>query len=192
MTAREKGELVWEGVATYLTRNAATQARKDGKREKVQEEAAPQSKAQFDVPDDIGRLYAYVSGDYNLIHLYPWSAKLMGFKRAIAHGIWTLGRAVSSLPAEARRFPFSLDVSFKRPLFLPGAIGLFYDEAPSPEGLPFKVVSLGKSDVHLAGVIARRRRASLSVIAKRTQLPARLFRAGFFRGRPRRWRAAAG
>lgn len=153
-TAYEKGELVWEGVATYLTRNAATQARSGGKREKTGEEALPQTKAQFDVPDDIGRRYAYVSGDYNLIHLYPWSAKLMGFKRAIAHGIWTLGRAVSALPAETRRTPFSLDVSFKRPLFLPGAVGLVYDDAQGPEGLSFQIVTLGTSNAHLTGTIA--------------------------------------
>ena len=42
-----------------------------------------------------GLRYAKVSGDWNPHHLYPWTAKLLGFKSPIAHGLWTLAVAMS-------------------------------------------------------------------------------------------------
>ena len=41
------------------------------------------------LPGDLGRKYAAVSGDHNPIHLYPLTAKALGFPRQIAHGMWT-------------------------------------------------------------------------------------------------------
>jgi hypothetical protein len=49
---------------------------------------------------DTGRLYARLSGDYNPIHLWPWSARLLGFKRPIIHGMHTVGRAVAEIEIE--------------------------------------------------------------------------------------------
>ena len=44
---------------------------------------------------DTGIRYAKVSGDWNPHHLYPWSARLLGYRSPIAHGLWTLARAVA-------------------------------------------------------------------------------------------------
>ena len=44
---------------------------------------------------DTGRRYAAISGDYNPIHLSTISAKMFGFKTAIAHGMWTLACVIS-------------------------------------------------------------------------------------------------
>ncbi|HVT34367.1 MAG TPA: MaoC/PaaZ C-terminal domain-containing protein, partial [Nevskiaceae bacterium] len=49
----------------------------------------------FDAPADIGRRYAKVSGDHNPIHTSAVGAKLFGFPRAIAHGMWTLARVTA-------------------------------------------------------------------------------------------------
>lgn len=152
LSADKNGERVWEGLSTFLTRNAKTMARGKEKREEKREEP-PVTRALFDVPEDTGRQYAYVSDDYNLIHLYPITAKMMGFKRAIAHGIWTMGRAVAALPAENRPAACFIDASFKRPLFLPGAIGMVYDDTPAGQPLDFKVVKAGSATVHLVGTI---------------------------------------
>ena len=46
---------------------------------------------------DIGRRYGAVSGDRNPIHLYPLTARLFGFRRAIAHGMWTKARCLAAL-----------------------------------------------------------------------------------------------
>jgi acyl dehydratase len=73
------------------------------------------------VPADIGRRYAALSGDRNPIHLYPLTARLFGFRRAIAHGMWVKARTLSVLEG---RLPtaFVADVAFKTPVFLPSAV----------------------------------------------------------------------
>ena len=47
----------------------------------------------------LGRRYAAVSGDRNPIHMHDLSAKLFGFPRAIAHGMWTKARCLAALEA---------------------------------------------------------------------------------------------
>ena len=53
--------------------------------------------AGFTAPADIGRRYGLVSGDMNPIHLSAPSAKLFGFRQAIAHGLWTKARALAAM-----------------------------------------------------------------------------------------------
>ena len=70
------------------------------------------------MPGDIGRRYAEVSGDRNPIHLHPLTARLFGFPRAIAHGMWTKAHALAAFEG---RLPsaFTVDVRFKQPVLLP-------------------------------------------------------------------------
>ncbi len=75
--------------------------------------------ASFEAPADIGRRYASVSGDYNPIHLWPLTAKWLGFQQAIAHGLWTQARALALIQADGVLPGFSLHTQFKRPLGLP-------------------------------------------------------------------------
>jgi hypothetical protein len=68
-----------------------------------------------------GRAYARVSGDYNPIHLHSLTARAFGFRRAIAHGWWTVPRALALLgvdetPAHGQR---RLRVAYRRPVELP-------------------------------------------------------------------------
>jgi hypothetical protein len=68
-----------------------------------------------------GRAYGRVSGDVNPIHLHALSARPFGFSRAIAHGWWTLPRAlalmgVDETPTDAAS---RLEVSYLRPVLLP-------------------------------------------------------------------------
>ena len=74
----------------------------------------------IDVPDNMGRRYARVSGDYNPIHLFDVTARLLGFPGRIAHGMWALGRCISELPSISVSSEVKLDVKFKLPLFIPG------------------------------------------------------------------------
>jgi acyl dehydratase len=80
---------------------------------------------EFSATADLGRRYGTVSGDRNPIHMAALTAKLFGFKRAIAHGMWTNARALSCLlpatPVEQAR----LAVEFKTPLYLPGRASLW-------------------------------------------------------------------
>lgn len=69
---------------------------------------------------DTGRRYGAASGDRNPIHLYPLTARLFGFPRAIAHGMWTVARCLAAHGA-----PEAVTVrraDFKAPVLPPGTV----------------------------------------------------------------------
>ena len=116
-TAKINGEVVMEGLTTYLARQKT-----DGSvQPKVKEENVPdyQLKAVWDVAENTGRRYAMSSGDFNLIHIHAVTAKAFGFKQAIAHGMWSKARALASLELPDA---YEADVHFKLPMFLPSKV----------------------------------------------------------------------
>ena len=143
------GEEVWRGRSTYLSRGATAP------------EGAPESDpsvavgdlrpaATWRVPADAGRRYGAVSGDVNPIHLSGVTAKAFGFKRAIAHGMWVKARALAALSG---RLPeaLSVDVAFRKPLFLPSAVNL--STAPVGSGWDVAVRNAVNGAGHLAGTV---------------------------------------
>jgi len=102
------------------------------------------------VPADIGRRYAEVSGDRNPIHLHPLTARLLGFRRAIAHGMWTKARCLAALEG---RLPdaYTVDVRFKLPVFLPARVG--FAALSTADGWSLDLVDARTGKPHLAGVI---------------------------------------
>lgn len=69
------------------------------------------------VPESMGRTYRRVSGDLNPIHLHALLAKPFGFRRAIAHGMWTLARSIQDIPTDTGQV--SVQAQFRKPVFLP-------------------------------------------------------------------------
>jgi acyl dehydratase len=59
----------------------------------------------------------------NPIHLYAVSAKVMGFPRQIAHGMWTYARTLAAL-GRTSLGPSSSTVWFTGPVFLPSTVEL--------------------------------------------------------------------
>jgi acyl dehydratase len=110
-------ETVWESTSTYLRRGRGEPGAPGG----LAVEGAPTGGIEWRLPADLGRRYAAVSGDHNPIHLYPWTARALGFRRQIAHGMWTLARSVAAIE---NRLPeaVTVQVAFKRPVFLPGTV----------------------------------------------------------------------
>ena len=107
---------------------------------------------EFSAATDLGRRYGAVSGDRNPIHLTALSAKLFGFKRAIAHGMWTNARALSSLLPKHPLEQASLNVEFKTPLFLPGRATLW--SSRSATGALFEVRDAKGQRPHLRGQLS--------------------------------------
>ena len=111
--------------------------------------------AQLQAPADIGRRYAPVSGDYNPIHLWPLTARLLGFRRAIAHGLWTQARALALLQPDGVLPQASLQTVFKRPLLLPAQATLW--QAPSgPDEQLFEVRDAAGQVPHLRARLTRK------------------------------------
>jgi acyl dehydratase len=119
--AKVDGEIAWLEHSTYLRRGKTNGDA--GPSEADEGEEAPgdslDSEAMWDVPGDIGRRYAELSGDRNPIHLHPLSARLFGFPRAIAHGMWTKARSIAAFEG---RVPDAhvAEVEFRAPLLIPG------------------------------------------------------------------------
>lgn len=118
------GAEVWSSRSTYLRRGG-------GQAEADSEPAAPDTptalpSARWRLPADLGRRYAAVSGDVNPIHLHPLAAQAFGFRRAIAHGMWTLARTLASFGPEARG-PHTSRVWFRKPILLPTTVAFVRD-----------------------------------------------------------------
>ena len=126
-----QGELVWQGISTYFTRNGG-----GGKGKKAPAEDPILSPRQiFKVPGNTGRRYAKASGDMNPHHLYAFTAKFFGFKQPIAHGMWSLGRALAGITREMNpAFPITVEAGLKLPVFMPATLALGWDEIPEVEG----------------------------------------------------------
>lgn len=88
----------------------------------------------------------------NPIHLSPLSARLFGYPRAIAHGMWSLARCAALLEPQLAGSPTRLDAAFKQPLFLPGRIALKHQAGA--QGIDFSLLSRNADKVHLVGLLA--------------------------------------
>jgi len=141
------GVLAWESVTTVLT----MAGKGHGKKTAMDEPGSPEPtrSTTWSMPTDLGRRYGSIAGDRNPIHLYPWTAKLFGFKRHIIHGMWLLARAVAELEDDLPRGPVQLDVRFKRPVFLPGKA--VFSAGPDAGGHAFGLARPDNGKLHLYG-----------------------------------------
>lgn len=143
-------ELVWSEETIYLCRQASakSEAKPEGEKAKA---VAPVFNALWTIGADIGRRYAAVSGDSNPIHLYNITAKLFGFPRAIAHGMWTKAKCLSMYEGHLPN-AFVLDVQFKLPVLLPAKVG-FQSVVNSKVETHFAVFDAKSGKPHVAGTI---------------------------------------
>ena len=90
----------------------------------------------WSLSNDLGRRYGTIAGDRNPIHLWPWSARLFGFKQPIIHGMWSLARSHSALGGGSMYPGEKLWARFQRPVMLPGETALYratVEAAPAEE-----------------------------------------------------------
>ncbi|MER7567997.1 MaoC/PaaZ C-terminal domain-containing protein [Streptomyces sp. NPDC097941] len=109
-------DVVWESVSTYLARHRTPRTGAEPEREK---HGPLPGVDEWRLAGDIGRRYAAASGDRNPIHLYPLTARLFGFRRAIAHGMWTAARC---LAAHGTPQAVLVRAEFRAPVLLPGTV----------------------------------------------------------------------
>ncbi len=116
---RVGGEPIWSETCTLLSRRmhqrparpagAASTDLELPARENIRTDA-------FCVPPATGRRYARVSGDFNPIHLSDVLARMFGFRRAVAHGMWSLARCAAAIGPNAFALPCVLETAFKLPI----------------------------------------------------------------------------
>jgi acyl dehydratase len=145
--ARLDGELVWQSHSAYLARHRTAH---DGPREVPAGGPPLPAAAVWRATADIGRRYGAASGDLNPIHLHPLAARLFGFPRAIAHGMWTFARC--SAEAERTGGPAAAaEAEFKAPVLLPAEVT--YAARSTATGTAFQLRGAGDR-VHLDGVVS--------------------------------------
>lgn len=147
--ARSAGRLVWEENSTTLFRQPDS-GNGETRKEPPQLETYANT-CDVQVPESTGRHYAAASGDRNPIHLYPLTAKMFGFPRAIAHGMWSKARVLSLLEQqrEWQDDAFTINCDFKKPLFLPGSAMLNWQA--SARGLDYQLLNGKGNAPHLSG-----------------------------------------
>ncbi|MGQ7956214.1 MaoC/PaaZ C-terminal domain-containing protein [Pseudomonas sp. SP16.1] len=139
--------LLWEGDSRILCRALRLDGAPPPRTEQAPLDLAPL--ADWSAPADTGRRYARVAGDYNPIHLSALSARLFGFPRAIAHGLWNKARSLAELHAHLPLAGFAVEVRFQKPVLLPAHVTL---QASQP-GSSGQFRLLGAGDVpHMAGI----------------------------------------
>jgi acyl dehydratase len=153
MKIQREGEIVWDATQTLLrtgVRNPAGSAFAST----LIDDRPLSRQADFFAPADIGRRYGQVSGDLNPIHLSALSARLFGFRRAIAHGLWTQARALAALMPYEPVAQAQVAVEFKAPLFLPGLASLWTTRdtsGPYSQGALFEIRNDKGEKQHLRG-----------------------------------------
>ncbi|MET8895036.1 MaoC family dehydratase [Streptomyces albogriseolus] len=139
---RADDELVWKSRSTYLARHkTAVAPPKDPAR--AEDDPELPAVEEWQLPGDLGRRYGAASGDRNPIHLHPLTARLFGFPRAIAHGMWTVARCLA-----AHGTPDAAEVraDFRAPVLLPGTVTY------AAAGGRFALLG-GRGRVHLTGEV---------------------------------------
>ncbi|MFL6709109.1 MAG: MaoC/PaaZ C-terminal domain-containing protein [Massilia sp.] len=113
-TASQDGVDVFHCTSVYLARQgkrkgvpAATRDTIEGKRI-----------GGWAVGGSLGRAYAKVSGDWNPIHLWRWSARLMGMRRPIIHGMHSVAAACALLEQTSAKRVTQVSARFKAPIAL--------------------------------------------------------------------------
>lgn len=148
--------LVWEGTMTALRLGVKNPVGKPYA-SALGADVDLSCQATFGAPADIGRRYGLVSGDMNPIHLSAASAKLFGFRQAIAHGLWTKARALAAMLPRQPLEKAEVTVEFKTPLYLPGRAALWSTrqvKGKQPHNAIFEVRNAKGDKPHLRAQLA--------------------------------------
>ncbi len=148
-TATVGDEPVWRGVSTYLHKER-TAAPADRTRRTAPAEEPAAGTALWRVGREVGRDYARVSGDHNPIHTSRLGARLFGFPRPIAHGMWSKARCLAAL-ANRLADAYTVEVAFKRPILLPATVAFTATSTGTGWSLGLSDARSGKA--HLIGEV---------------------------------------
>ncbi|MEB8341699.1 MaoC family dehydratase [Streptomyces endophyticus] len=138
-----EGAPVWQSTSTYLARHKTSAPTAEQPQQDSPAQPLPEL-ARWRLGEDLGRRYAAASGDRNPIHLHPLTARLFGFPRAIAHGMWTVARCLAEHKAHG---PVHVQARFKAPVLLPGEV------VYGAQGPAFELRSADGSRTHVTGEV---------------------------------------
>lgn len=143
--------LVWQSDSLYLRRDVKAPVGEPWEDALTLQEDELLCSQRWAVPADLGRRFAKVSGDFNPIHTSVIGARIFGFRRAIAHGMWTLGRALAAQQPPGGLEHAQAHCDFKLPIFLPGQVTLWSRPVTGPRR-EFEVRNAAGDKPHMRGL----------------------------------------
>jgi hypothetical protein len=136
-----KTELKINGEVHWTSVTKAFKKLKQGSKKNREESQSQSQKVLWQLPSGLGRKYGLVSLNIDPIHMFNSTAKLMGHKSAIIHGMWTVARGLSEMGSIS--YPMNLKAKFLSPIYLPSNV--FF--VPSQNG--FSIHAENDKLVHL-------------------------------------------
>lgn len=116
---RQQGQDVFECRSRYLAVRGKRRAAggEGGERAgEVDAASAGMRAGEWSLAAEAGRQYASVSGDWNPIHLWPWTARLFGMNTPIIHGMHTVAKACALLERRKGRPLAAISARFRAPV----------------------------------------------------------------------------
>lgn len=107
-------ELSWISETTAF-KKLKTKIKKHEKRDQI-----TSSNIFWTIPNGFGAKYGLLTLNIDPIHMFNLTAKMMGHKSAIIHGMWTIARGLSEF--KSIQYPLNIMARFISPIYLPAKV----------------------------------------------------------------------
>ncbi len=142
-------DLVWHQVTTFLHQQRTSLSGEPKPAPAKQPKLAPPGAMLRITPGQIRR-YASASGDHNPIHTSSIGAKLFGFPKAIAHGMFSAAAVLANIEGVLPE-ALTYSVRFGKPMLLPASPGLYIDRVT--DGWDVALRNVTKGYPYLTGAV---------------------------------------
>ncbi|MEO8815241.1 MAG: MaoC/PaaZ C-terminal domain-containing protein [Mycobacterium sp.] len=142
-------DLAWHQVTTFLHQQRTSLSGEPKPAQAKQPKLAPPGAVLRITPGQIRR-YASASGDHNPIHTSSIGAKLFGFPKAIAHGMFSAAAVLANIEGVLPE-ALTYSVRFGKPMLLPASPGLYIDRVT--DGWDVALRNAAKGYPYLTGTV---------------------------------------
>lgn len=142
-------EPAWDQVTTFLHQQHTSLSDEPGPEPPKAPKLSPPDAILRITPRQIRR-YASIGSDHNPIHTSRLGARLFGFPKPIAHGMFSAAAVLTNIEGQ---LPDAVcyTVKFGKPVFLPSSLGLYVDRVA--QGWDITLRDMAKSHPHLTGSV---------------------------------------
>lgn len=142
----QENKPIWKCVSTFLSKiqvpvkeiqkdnkfsdNMSVSSKKTLTESMIDSFGSEDDFSEMQFPDNMGKEFASICGDYNPIHTNKTLAKLFGLRKCIAHGICAFAKAFAQVPFHlvpvSSKYPLKASIYFVYPIFIPSTAYLKY------------------------------------------------------------------
>jgi len=142
-------EPAWEQVTTFLHQQR-TSLSGEPKPEAPPAPKLPPPGAILRITQRQIRRYASIGADHNPIHTSLLGAKILGFPRPIAHGMFSAAAVLANIEGQLPD-AVSYSVKFGKPVFLPSNLGVYINRVE--QGWDIALRDIAKGYLHLTATV---------------------------------------